>query len=236
MPLKWDETEKLVKRIEDTGCPVLVWTVDLLAGRNTPTMTRFARQDTRNCIACHPGAGAPSPADVRRARGPLQPARCHVGDLRSPEERSRGMKVHAERHRQRRGRAACGGTWRGWPHRLEPRWTRCRNLTATIDCLPSGRSGAGRIPVFLDGGVRRGTDIYKALALRREWRRHRTPVHLGPLGVRPGRRRARAGDPRAELTLTMRQMGTPTIKDIAQAHASCTCPWMPRGPGELSKR
>src|ERR1043165_2257292 len=53
MPLKWDETEKLVKRVEDAGVPVLVWTVDLLAGRNTPTMTRFGRSETRNCVACH---------------------------------------------------------------------------------------------------------------------------------------------------------------------------------------
>ena len=37
MPLKWDETEKLVKRVEDAGCPALAWTVDLLAGRNTET-------------------------------------------------------------------------------------------------------------------------------------------------------------------------------------------------------
>ena len=50
MPRKWEETEKMVKRIEDTGCPVLVWTVDNTAGRNTPTMTRFARQDTRDFV------------------------------------------------------------------------------------------------------------------------------------------------------------------------------------------
>src|SRR5207237_3356777 len=50
MPLQWAETEKLVKRVEEAGCPALVWTVDLLAGRNTPTATRFARQDTRHCI------------------------------------------------------------------------------------------------------------------------------------------------------------------------------------------
>src|SRR6266567_8463777 len=57
MPLKWSDTERMVKRIEEAGCPVLVWTVDLLAGRNTPTMTRFARADTRDCVSCHPGAG-----------------------------------------------------------------------------------------------------------------------------------------------------------------------------------
>ena len=37
MPLTWNETERLVKRVEDAGCPVLAWTIDLLAGRNTET-------------------------------------------------------------------------------------------------------------------------------------------------------------------------------------------------------
>src|SRR5262249_30203833 len=60
MPLKWDETEKLVKRVEDAGCPVLVWTVDTLAGRNMPTLRRVAREDQRNCITCHTrGPGMP---------------------------------------------------------------------------------------------------------------------------------------------------------------------------------
>ena len=33
----WALTEKVVKRAEDAGCPVLAWTIDLLAGRNTET-------------------------------------------------------------------------------------------------------------------------------------------------------------------------------------------------------
>ncbi len=40
------------------------------------------------------------------------------------------------------------------------------SLRATIDCLPEVAAGvAGRIPILLDGGIRRGADIFKALAL-----------------------------------------------------------------------
>jgi isopentenyl diphosphate isomerase/L-lactate dehydrogenase-like FMN-dependent dehydrogenase len=36
----------------------------------------------------------------------------------------------------------------------------------TVESLPEVvRGAAGRIPVLMDGGVRRGTDVYKALAL-----------------------------------------------------------------------
>jgi isopentenyl diphosphate isomerase/L-lactate dehydrogenase-like FMN-dependent dehydrogenase len=36
----------------------------------------------------------------------------------------------------------------------------------TIECLPEVAQGArGRIPVLVDGGFRRGTDVFKALAL-----------------------------------------------------------------------
>ena len=35
MPVNWEGTEKMVRRAEAAGCPVLVWTVDLLGGRNT---------------------------------------------------------------------------------------------------------------------------------------------------------------------------------------------------------
>lgn len=40
------------------------------------------------------------------------------------------------------------------------------SLRATLDCLPEVvEAAAGRIPVLVDGGFRRGTDIFKALAL-----------------------------------------------------------------------
>ena len=89
---------------------------------------------------------------------------------------------------------------------------------ATIDSLPGVvRAVAGRIPVLLDGGVRRGTDIFKALA-------------LGATAVGIGRPYlwglAAFGQPgvdavltilHRELLLVMRQMGTTSL---AALHAS----------------
>ena len=53
MPSAWEDTEKLVRRVEAAGCPVLVWTIDLLGGRNMETATRLQRTDTRQCVTCH---------------------------------------------------------------------------------------------------------------------------------------------------------------------------------------
>ena len=88
-------------------------------------------------------------------------------------------------------------------------------LRASIDCLPEVVSAVrGRVPVFVDGGVRRGTDIFKALA-------------LGAAGVGIGRPQAWGlaafGQPgveavldilNGELTTIMRQAGTPNIASI----------------------
>jgi isopentenyl diphosphate isomerase/L-lactate dehydrogenase-like FMN-dependent dehydrogenase len=219
MPVKWDDTERMVKRIEDAGSPVLVWTVDLLAGRNTPTMTRFARADTRNCVSCHTGgAGVPifrpmydglegryNPPDATWATfdrlKKLTKMKVMLKGIDSAEDAQLAVQhgVDGLIVSNHGGRAA-------------------ETLRATIDCLPEvAEAVKGRVPVFLDGGVRHGADIYKALA-------------SGATGVGIGRPyiwglSAFGQDGvervleilRAELRLTMQQMGTPTIKDITPA-------------------
>ena len=85
----------------------------------------------------------------------------------------------------------------------------------SLDSLPEVLGAvAGEIPVMIDSGFRRGTDIFKALA-------------LGADAVCIGRAYlwglAAFGQPgvekvldilRAELALVMGQMGTPSLKDI----------------------
>jgi isopentenyl diphosphate isomerase/L-lactate dehydrogenase-like FMN-dependent dehydrogenase len=53
MPSKFEDCEKLIKRVQDAGCPAVAWTIDNLSGRNLETAERFRRIDTRTCTDCH---------------------------------------------------------------------------------------------------------------------------------------------------------------------------------------
>ena len=91
------------------------------------------------------------------------------------------------------------------------------SLRPTIQCVPEVAAGvAGRAPILVDGGVRRGTDIFKALA-------------LGATAVGVGRPYmwglASFGQPgvemvldilRRELQLIMRQTGVTSIQNISK--------------------
>ncbi len=57
--------------------------------------------------------------------------------------------------------------------------------SSTIDCLAEVVDGAGPLPVMLDGSVRRGTDVYKALALGARWESC-SPLLMGTLRIRSG--------------------------------------------------
>jgi isopentenyl diphosphate isomerase/L-lactate dehydrogenase-like FMN-dependent dehydrogenase len=219
MPLKWEETEKLVKRVEAAGCPVLLWTVDLLAGRNTPTATRFARQDTRNCGSCHPG-GTGTPIHRPMYEGlegrfnPPQATWEWVGRLKKLTKMKVVLKGldSAEDAKLAVEHGADGIIVSNHGGRA------AETLRATIDCLPEVVAAvSGRIPVLVDGGFRHGTDVYKALASGAKAVGIGRPYiwglsAFGQEGVE------RVLDIfRAELTLVMRQMGTPTVREITAA-------------------
>jgi len=220
MPRAWSDTEKLVKRVEDAGCPVMAWTVDLLAGRNIPTATRFARQDTRNCIACHvdgPGVRIHGPMYQglsASATNPPEATWAYVDRLKKLTRMKLLLKGldSAEDARLAVEHGADGIIVSNHGGRAT------ETLRATIDCLPEVVQAVnGRIPVFVDGGVRHGTDIYKALASGARGVGIGRPYiwGLSAFGQEGAERVLEIL--RAELTLTMRQMGTPAIRDITAA-------------------
>ena len=90
---------------------------------------------------------------------------------------------------------------------------------STIGSLPEVLDGvAGRLPVWLDGGVRRGTDVFKALALGAEGVCIGRPYVWG-LAARGAEGVALAVDIlRAELVRTMQLAGTPSVAEITRHH------------------
>jgi isopentenyl diphosphate isomerase/L-lactate dehydrogenase-like FMN-dependent dehydrogenase len=91
-------------------------------------------------------------------------------------------------------------------------------LRPTIECLPEVVEAArGRVPVFVDGGVRHGTDMYKALAAGAKGVGIGRPYIWGLSAFGQDGVERVLEILRAELTLTMKQMGTPSIRDITAA-------------------
>ncbi|CAI0548487.1 unnamed protein product [Linum tenue] len=92
-------------------------------------------------------------------------------------------------------------------------------VPATITALEEVvKAAQGRVPVFLDGGVRRGTDVFKALALGASGVFIGRPVLFslaadGEAGVRKVLQMLRD-----ELELTMALSGCTSLKEITRSH------------------
>lgn len=88
-------------------------------------------------------------------------------------------------------------------------------VAATIDVLPAiATAVAGAVPVLLDGGVRRGTDIVKAMASGAAAVLIGQPVlHALAVGGMPGVAHMLTLL-QTELEVAMALMGRPSLKDI----------------------
>ena len=173
MPNTWEETEKLVRRVEAAGCEVLVWTIDTLGGRNAESVVRMARTDTRNCLTCHPSGPAFNQNKSRTREKPMfaglsgdmNPAWADWSYVDRLKKMTK-MKVllkgidTAEDAVLAREHGADGVVVSNHGGRAT------ETGRGTIDILPEVIDAVGRqFPVFVDGGFRRGTDVFKALSL-----------------------------------------------------------------------
>ena len=220
LPSQWDGVERLVRRVEAVGCPVLVWTIDLLGGRNLETAERARRGDTRDCTACHATArggrsidALPMLSGITGGMNPPGAAWEYIGRLRKLTRMKivlKGIET-AEDARIASEEGADGIVVSNHGGRaLDTGRSTIAALGEVVDAV------AGRMPVMVDGGFRRGTDVFKALALGARAVGIGRPYvwalsAFGQQGVE------RVLDLlRAELQLTMRQCGTPTIARITR--------------------
>jgi isopentenyl diphosphate isomerase/L-lactate dehydrogenase-like FMN-dependent dehydrogenase len=195
--------------------------VDLLAGRNSETAERFRRTDTRNCVDCHTTArGGRHDADLPMFSGipqsynPPNATWAWVDRLKKLTKMKLLLKGldNREDARLAREHGVDGIIVSNHGGRST------ETLRATIDCLPEVVDAVGaQIPVLVDGGFRRGTDVYKALALGARAVGIGRPYIYGLAAFGQDGVERVLDILRAELTLTMRQCGTPSIKQITRA-------------------
>ena len=170
----WEVAQALIRKAEAAGCPVLMVTVDRVAGRNQETLFRLMRTDSRECSSCHDrssfaaraarrhnydgidltkitGSGESSNLTwdtVKRMRD-MTRMKIVLKGIVTPEDAELSVKNGMD------GILLSNHGGRGED-----------NGRSTIDALPEIIVAAnGKMPVFIDGGFRRGTDVVKALAL-----------------------------------------------------------------------
>jgi len=224
-PPEFAAARAIVERSVDAGCPVLVLTVDLNGGSNRLTLERYRRVDDRDCASCHRPGGRADPVKpmLRGLPSRFSIARSLTWDyiqrLRDVTDQRIVVKglitqedaVLAVRH-------GIDGIW------VSNHGGRAEGSgRATIDALPEiAEAVDGRMPIIVDSGFRRGSDIFKGLA------RGATAVAVGRpylwgLGAfgQEGVERALEILTR-ELEITMGAAGTPTIADIGPASVGVT--------------
>lgn len=230
----WAITRQMVKRMEKAGAPAIAFTVDLLGGSNRETMMREARKDTRTCTNCHLG-GAPLPGvsgrvddrDNRRKPNlvgyqtatPIPEVGTPTWEFIDRLKQFTSMKVLIK------GIVTAEDAELAVQHGVDGLFVsnhggRAENSRrATITSLPEVMLGtAGRIPVICDGGFRRGTDVFKAMALGATSVGIGRPYIWGLGAFGQEGVEAVLGLLRKEFEVAMKQSGTRSLAEITLKH------------------
>jgi 4-hydroxymandelate oxidase len=170
----WEVAQALIKRAEAAGCPVLAVTTDRVGGRNQETLFRLRRSDTRECNACHDRSSFASRVarrhnydgiDLTSIKGSGESSNLswdtikRMRDITKMKIVLKGI-VTAEDAELAVQNGIDGILVSNHGGRGED------NGRSTIDALPEIIAAVnGRMPVIIDSGFRRGTDVVKALAM-----------------------------------------------------------------------
>lgn len=221
----WNVTRALVKRAETAGCPVMVLTVDSQNGSMRDTLFKLKRTAPQKCTDCHSGGFVYHEMIQRRpmfagldvskvtTQLPLSmtwEAVRRLKDLTQMKLVIKGI-VTDEDAELALTHGADGLIVSNHGGRNED------SKRGSIESLPEVLAAVnGKIPVLVDGGFRRGSDFFKALA-------------MGASAICIGRpylwALAAFGQPgvetaltilRRELQIEMRQAGTATLAQITK--------------------
>lgn len=219
----WNQTRQMIKRAEAAGCPALVFTVDLLGGSNRLTGTRAERRDMQPCASCHPGGlndnrHQPMIADLKPA-----PAAPEIGP--PTWEFVKRLKDATPMKLLVKGIVTREDAEIAVEHGVDAVFVsnhggRAENsLRSAVECVPEVVAGvAGRVPVIVDSGFRRGTDIFKALALGATAVGVGRPYIWGLAAFGQEGVEAALAILRRELQMVMRQAGTTAVSRITKAY------------------
>lgn len=221
----WAVTEGIVRRAKRAGCPTIVLTVDNLPGRNNETYERSIRIDSRSCSDCHINNSHDmwrrdpifSGLDVSRVTTHKPPNITlefldRLRKIVTVKLLVKGI-VTGEDAALAIDHGVDGIVVSNHGGRSE------ETLRATIDCLPQVVAAVhGRVPVMVDGGVRRGTDVFKALALGATAVGVGRPYAWGLAAFGQAGAEAVIDILSRELQTIMRQAGTPTLAAITPSH------------------
>ena len=225
-PSTWDACEQLLRRVQNAGCKVIALTVDNTTGRFSETYLRTRPKDLHQCASCHEGEPG---TDIKEK--PMYDGMNMTGVQRQNPAMDWAFVD--------RLRKFWPGTFfiKGIDTREDARLCLEHGIDgilvsnhggrstetgrATIEALPEVVAEVGsRLTVFVDGGFRRGTDVFKGLALGAKAVGIGRPFlwGLGAFG--------QAGVDRVlelmqgELKLVMGNCGTRTVADITREYVA----------------
>jgi isopentenyl diphosphate isomerase/L-lactate dehydrogenase-like FMN-dependent dehydrogenase len=215
---RWEIAQALAKRAEAAGAPVIAVTLDVRSQAKWETFVRLRRTDTQDCGSCHGGndylsrkpnfagialGGVGGTAvtnitwdTIKRLRDTVK-AKLVLKGILTHED----AKLAAEAGIDAVIVSNHGG-------RVED------GVSATIDVLPEIVAAGGGMPVLIDSGFRRGSDIVKALAIGAKAVCIGRPYlwGLGAFG-QPGVERVLT-ILRAETRAAMAQIGAPSLEEL----------------------
>ena len=165
----WNVVKRSIDRVEAAGCQVMVWTIDLLGGSNRELARRAAGSEGTGaafCQNCHNHQEGYQRPMRRGLDGPAGPRPPSDWDYLKRLKDATSMKVLVKGIVTREEAELAVEYGADGVYVSNHGGRGVNMLRGSIDALPEVVEGvAGRVPVLIDSGVRRGADIFKALAL-----------------------------------------------------------------------